>query len=165
MSTEGPRTKVDLDLDALQPEGKTLRFQGKIYRLPAEIPIPIINRALQLSDKAAASSDSGMVGIELLNDMQALVIDVLKMENDDVPDQLPWGMDSLSRVMGLMITGRADISLEEAVLETLQPPGYEDEAEGKEGKGKDAAGKDLPPTAKTKSASRSRKPSPAVSSN
>jgi hypothetical protein len=82
------------------------------------------------------------------------------MENTDVPDQLPWGMDSLSRVMGLMITGRADISLEEAVMETLQPPGYEDEAEAKEGD------KALPPTAeKKKSTSRSRKPSPAASSN
>jgi hypothetical protein len=162
MSTEGPHTKVDLDLDALQPEGKTLRFQGKIYQLPPEIPIPIINRALQLSDKAAvnAEGDSGLVGIELLNDMQALVIDVLKMENSEVPDELPWGMDSLSRVMGLMITGRTDISLEEAVLETLQPPGYEDEGEAKEGD------KARPPTtAKKKSTSPSRKPSPAASSN
>jgi hypothetical protein len=109
MSTDVSRTKVDLDLDALQPEGKTLRFQGKIYRLPAEIPIPIINRALQLSDKAAVNpeGDAGMVGIE-----------------------------------------------------TLQPPGYEDEAEAKEGD------KALPPTAeKKKSTSRSRKPSPAASSN
>jgi hypothetical protein len=162
VSTEGPRTKVDLDLDALQPEGKTLRFQGRIYRLPAEIPIPIINRALQLSDKARAGSDEdvGMEGIELLNDMQALVLDVLKMENADVPDELPWGMDSLSRVMGLMITGRTDISLEEAVMETLQPPGYEDEAEAKE--------RERPPT-ETKTAkpstSRSRKRSPAASSS
>jgi hypothetical protein len=162
--SDGPRTKVDLDLDALQPEGKTLRFHGKVYRLPPEIPIPVINRALQLSDKARApirgdDAAAGLEGIEMLNDMQTLVIDVLKMENNDVPDSLPWGMDSLSRVLALIITGRADISLEDAVLETLQPPGYEDDAAGKG---------DRPPT-KTKTAkpsgSPSRKRSPAASSS
>lgn len=163
MTNSGPKTKVDLDLDALQPATRTMRFKGVVYRLPGELPIPIANRALQMSEKMREEDEGDpSSGIEMLNEMQGLVMDILRMENDNVPDELPWGMDSLSRVLGMVITGDPNVTLEQAAIQTINPPGYEDKGEDTEG-GKSptkASG------AKTRAkGSRSRKPSPAHSSS
>ena len=165
MTTQAPNTRVDLDLDELQPGRKNIRIKGRVYWLPGEIPVPVINRAIQLTEHADLAMEKtddvqtqGRAGLTLLQEMYELVYDLLEDENEDMPESLPLGMDALTRILGLIIAGRP-IDLEQAVAESLNPPGYDDDV--KAGKQSDTPTQKT--SAKPKRTSRSRTSSRARS--
>lgn len=153
--------KVDLDLDVIAPEPRTFRFGGKVYKLPAEIPIPTTIDALRLHDVLTSAEPGTPEMIGALDELYKLELEIVQVHQPDV-ERLMLSERQMMRVFGLIVRG-PDVELPEAILETLETHGAEGDEEGEVEK--------LPPTPRKPRATprggsggRSRRRSPGASS-
>ena len=161
MSKEGPKRKVDLDLDALQPPPRTIQYAGKVYELPGSASISTINRLLQLDEafRVAQESTDALDANRALQEMYEMVMDLFRQRDPEVPD-LDLSMEDMQQVTGLVISGEP-VDLDEAVRATLQ--GEDDEAAQAEAAKVGSLPPPKAPPVRRTSRTPSRKPSPARS--
>lgn len=134
-------TEPVLDLDALAPEGKIIKYQGRTLKLPAELPIPTAVRQNQklreYRTKLIERADRATRGEELTSDeavesyaeeekiLSALhegVLDLLKSGGTE-PKELEgvqFSLGQIDRIFGFALTGDVEMaSSDDAVVEAL----------------------------------------------
>lgn len=151
---------VDLDLDVMHPRGRSFRFQGTVYHLPAEIPLPVVARAKQAHDvfrakgKRRTQTDLDWAA----NELHALLMKCVRVHQPEAED-LDLGVDGTMRVFALMAGAPDGADLDEQLLRDMEVDGASTTQEGDVD--------ELPPTppnrASRRASGRSRKRSPAAS--
>lgn len=138
--------RVDLDLDVLRPRGGTFRHLGKVYYVPAEIPIPVMVEAMQadehgpeLEARAQKGDEAALREIRENYDRQyRIVMDLLRSVNPELgEDGLLLTQGEVTMLLGLMASGGRSPGdgVREQVVEAVLgggaeiPEGEEDEEE------------------------------------
>lgn len=113
--------RVDLDLDALAPEPKTVRLWGKVWLLPADLLLSTVVRLTRFAE----SGDAEASGSELPAEMAELLLELFRVHQPNL-EKLP------------------PLSLKQAwkLLDDLYQLGLslEDDSEAEAGSGKSAGG-------------------------
>ena len=158
---QSPQQKVDLDLDVLAPPARTFKLDGKVYRLPREIPLLDLLDAFRLDQRFRASTPGSEEMEAALREIYEMVLGYVRSANDKAVESLPLTESGLGHLWALLLGGTTAENLQEAVHEILEMAGAEVDEEGQV--------QGLPPTPRKRGKQagdrgRSKKASPARSS-
>jgi hypothetical protein len=96
-----PEPLADVDLDALVPRIKTAKLNGKLYRLPYDMPMPLFMKLQGFENRAEKGEDE----IVMLAEVQAELLALFQVHQPTMKTLPPMGVQQLLLSLGAIYGG------------------------------------------------------------
>lgn len=155
-----PKIRADIDLDALRPPDRTVKFRGVVYMFPSEVPLDTVLEAIQIYEGLNALNEGKTMTpanqAKIMHRLEGLIMGLLRERNPEI-GELRLGATELGTLLASIIVGAGtQMNVDDAVAAALTGRSEEDILAEKKASG------GRPPTPRKKasratpSASRSR---------
>ncbi len=96
---------VDVDLDALAPRPKTVKLDGKVWKLPGDMPLPLFFQ-LQAYEQRI---EEGVTESVLLAEMSDALLSLLKVHQPQLKELPGIGLQTLVAALPAIYSGGAAV--------------------------------------------------------
>jgi hypothetical protein len=93
---------VDVDLDALAPAPKRVRLNGKVWKLPGDLPMELFFRFQGYEQRVEAGEDE----YEIVKEITAEIVALFQVHQPTLKKLPPLGLKQLVQVIGSVYGGQ-----------------------------------------------------------